>query len=147
MAYKGKYKAINPKKYAGNVDNIVFRSRWEFKFMRYLDKHPNVIQWASEELWIYYWDPVSKRKRRYYPDFLVKKKTKDGTIKTTMVEIKPFKETLPPKQNKNKKRFITETLTYNKNQAKWRRAREWCKDRNIKFVVMTENELGLVNGR
>jgi len=35
MSYKGKYRPENPKKYKGDPTNIVYRSLWERKFMRY----------------------------------------------------------------------------------------------------------------
>ena len=54
MAYKGYFKPINSFKYLGNPTNIIYRSLWEMKLMAYLDKHPDVIGWASEEVCIPY---------------------------------------------------------------------------------------------
>ena len=64
MSYKGKFKPHNPGKYVGNSLNIVYRSLWELRFMRYLDSHPNVVQWASEEITIPYYSPVDKKIHR-----------------------------------------------------------------------------------
>ena len=69
MAYKGKFKPHNPFKYVGDPTNIIYRSLWELRFMRYLDSHPNVTQWASEEITIPYFSPVDKKIHRYFPDF------------------------------------------------------------------------------
>ena len=64
MAYKGKYKPLNPNKYAGNPMNIVYRSLWERKVMVYCDKNPLVIEWGSEEIIIPYLSPWDGRMHR-----------------------------------------------------------------------------------
>ena len=33
--------------------------------------------------------------------------------------------------------------TYAVNQAKWKPAQEWCKDRLLEFKIITEKELGI----
>ncbi len=108
--------------------------------MSKFDMNPDVISWSSEECIVPYFDPVQNRKRRYFPDFIVK--MRDGTV--YMVEVKPAKETVPPKPTKRTtKRFVTESATYATNQAKWAAAREFCADKNWKFMVMTEFDLGI----
>ena len=69
MSYKGIYKPTNPKKYIGDASQIVYRSLWERKFMRYCDTTEKVIKWASEEIAIRYYNPAKKRMARYFPDF------------------------------------------------------------------------------
>ena len=49
MSYKGLYKPKNPSKYKGNPTNIIYRSLWERRLMSYLDDHPDILQWSSEE--------------------------------------------------------------------------------------------------
>jgi hypothetical protein len=71
MAYKGKFQPRNPQKYLGDPSNIVYRSRWELKFMGWLDNHPGVLQWGSEELIIPYRSPIDGRVHRYFPDFII----------------------------------------------------------------------------
>jgi hypothetical protein len=91
-----------------------------------------------------YKSPVDGRYHRYFPDFLVKVKTKDGKVNTLMIEVKPKKQTLPPEQKKRiTKQFINEVTTYGVNQAKWKAAREYCLDRKWEFKVVTEDDLGL----
>ena len=51
--YKGKYKFHNSQKYMV-VSNIIYRSMWERKCMKYFDNNTSVIKWSSEELAIYY---------------------------------------------------------------------------------------------
>ena len=41
------------------------------------------------------------------------------------------------------KGYIQEVFTWGVNQAKWKAADEWCKDRKIEFKVVTERELGI----
>lgn len=137
MATKGKFTPKNPNKYMGNPTNIIFRSRWELDFMLYLDSHPEIIGWSSEELIIPYRSPLDGKIHRYFPDFVVKKKNE-----TIVVEIKPFDQTRQPKMPASKtKRFITEASTYVVNQAKWKSAEEYCKDKRWKFQIITEKEL------
>ena len=139
MAYQGKFRPKNTKKYLGDSNNIVYRSRWELKFMMYLDSHPNVVQWGSEELVIPYRSPIDNRVHRYFPDFIVK--TKKGTM---IIEVKPEAQTQPPKQRKRvTKQYIQEVATYGINQAKWQAATEYCLDRGWTFKIITESHLGL----
>ena len=94
--YKGKYKPHNPQKYIGDPSNIVYRSMWERKCMKYFDNNPSVIKWSSEELAIPYYDSLGKKIRNYYPDFLIKIKNKEGQQKTHLIEVKPSKDLKPP---------------------------------------------------
>ena len=110
--------------------------------MIWFDTNPSILQWASEEIVIPYISPLDNRPHRYFPDFAVKYKTKDGTIKKALVEVKPFAQCNPPKQQKRmSKRLITETTTYLVNQAKWNAAKEWCDKNQFDFIVLTEREL------
>ena len=143
MAYSGIFKPKNPRKYIGDHTNIIWRSTWECRVMTWLDNNPNVISWASEELIIPYVSPVDGRWHRYFPDFLVKVNTQQGP-KTMLIEVKPKKQTQPPKQQKRvTKRYITEVTTWGVNQAKWKAAEEYCLDRGWEFKVITEDHLGL----
>jgi len=145
MSYKGKYRPENPKKYKGDPTNIVYRSLWERKFMRYCDLTESVGQWASEEFWIPYLSPLDNRVHRYFPDFFVKYKDKNGNIRTVVIEIKPKKEVEMPEQNPKRrtKAWAYKVQTWVKNQAKWKAAREFCADRNYEFRIMTEEDLGI----
>jgi len=144
MAYKGKFHPKYPQKYKGDPTNIIYRSLWEMRFMRYLDQHPSVMLWASEEVIIPYISPVDKKVHRYFPDFWVRMKAQDGTINNVLIEIKPHQQTkIPVKPQKLTRKFINEARTYSVNQAKWKAAEEFCRDRNWQFKVLTEKELGL----
>ena len=142
MSYKGKFKPSFPNKYRGNVTNIIYRSLWERKFMVYCDTNDKIIEWCNEEMFVWYKSPVDGRAHRYFPDFLIKVKESDGSIKKYMIEIKPSKQTLPPpKPKRQTQKYIAEVYEYAKNQSKWEAAREWCADRGYEFKVITENEL------
>lgn len=142
-AYKGIFKPIHPQKYKGNPTRIIYRSLWELKMMTYLDKHPDIIWWQSEEIFVPYLSPKDNKVHRYFPDFIVRKRNKDAE-ETLMIEIKPFNQTQPPKQTKRQnQKYLMEAITYATNQAKWKAAESYCLDRNWKFVVLTEKELGI----
>ena len=112
--------------------------------MTWLDKNPNIVSWASEEVAIPYLSPVDGRWHRYFPDFIVKVKNKDGKTKTMMLEVKPKKQTIQPEpQRRVTKRYITEVTTWGVNQSKWKAATEYCLDRGWEFKLITEDHLGL----
>ena len=144
MSYKGKYYPSFPRKYKGDPTNIIYRSLWERKFMVYCDKNDNILEWASEEIAIPYRSPIDNRVHRYFPDFYMKVKETNGKIKNYVIEVKPAKQTKPPKKPKRQtKGYIREAYEYARNQAKWKMAKEFCADRQWEFKVVTEKELGV----
>lgn len=144
MAYSGKYIPKNPNKYLGDPTNIWYRSLWERRVMVHLDDNPNVIEWSSEEIIIPYLSPVDNRWHRYFPDFLVKARNKLGITETIIIEVKPEKQSIPPPLKKRiTKQYIQEVVTYGINEAKWKAAVEYCKNKNWTFKVITEKNLGI----
>jgi len=143
MSYRGTFTPKNPSKYNGNSKNIIYRSNWELRVMKYFDDHPNVIWWASEELTIPYVSPIDNKTHRYFPDFIVKMRLKDGKVTTYILEVKPLAQTKMPVQKRKTKRFIQEAATYAVNQEKWRAADLFCREHGWQFKVITEKELGL----
>jgi hypothetical protein len=142
MSYKGKYKPIHPEKYKGDPTNIVYRSLWERKFMKYCDNNANILEWGSEEIALPYRSPLDQRIHRYFPDFYIKVKENNGTIQKYLIEVKPKKQTVEPiPQKKKTKGYIYEVMEYAKNQAKWKAAKEFCEDRQWEFKVITEDDL------
>jgi hypothetical protein len=138
---QGIYAPKNPQKYVGDANNIFFRSSWELKFMKWADSNPNVLKWNNEELVIPYLSPVDNMQHRYFVDFVVMVKTKSGEVRKYAVEIKPETQTVPPKQTKKTKKYLTEMTTYMTNQAKWKAADAFCRNKGIEFVVLTERHL------
>jgi hypothetical protein len=139
-SYSGRFRPSYPGKYKGDPTNIIYRSLWERKLMVWCDKNENVLEWGSEEIIIPYVSPIDNRIHRYFPDFYIKGRTSSGTTKY-IVEVKPKAQTLPPKKGRKTKRLLNEIATYGVNQAKWKAAREYCADRKMKFMILTEKEL------
>ena len=61
MAYKGRYKPKQPKKYIGNPTTIIYRSLLEKRFMLYCDKTDAILEWGSEEVIVPYKSPIDNR--------------------------------------------------------------------------------------
>lgn len=142
--HQGIYKPINPEKYLGDPTKIIFRSSWERKFMVWCDKNPAIIGWSSEETVVPYICATDNRPHRYFLDFKIKVKSKDGSVKTYLVEVKPLAQTQPPKYNgKQTKRYLNESMTFIKNQSKWKYAEKYCKDRGWFFRIITEKDLNV----
>jgi hypothetical protein len=143
MPYKTNFTPKNPTKYIGDISKINCRSLWERKFCKFLDENKNILRWSFETLKIPYMSPVDKQVHIYFPDFIVEKKSKDGTLQTLVVEIKPHKQTKEPKigKRKSKKSILNENITYAINTSKWKAAEEFCAQHSWKFVILTEKEL------
>ena len=140
MFHKRKYTPIFPEKYTGDPTNIIMRSSWETMFASWCDKNPSVVKWSSEETIIPYRCPTDNHIHRYFVDF----KITVNTGKTYLVELKPYKQTqLPEYPGKRTQRYLIESLTFMKNQAKWEAATNYAKDRGWEFKIITEHELGL----
>jgi len=143
MSYKGRFTPKHRSKYKGDSENVVYRSSWELRVMKWLDENPSVIWWASEELIIKYRSPLDQKIHRYFPDFIVRLKQKNGTESTVVIEIKPQKQTVKPEQKRKTKRYLQEAATYAVNQEKWRAADLFCKEHGWQFKVLTEKDIGI----
>ena len=142
MSYSGRFKPKNYKKYKGDPTNVFYRSLWERRFMVYCDNNPNILEWGSEEIIIPYKSPLDKKVHRYFPDFFIKYKNSSGKIIREIIEVKPKRHLSPPKEPKRKtKRYLGEVNTYIINQAKFKAAEEFCKDRKLGFRILTEEHL------
>lgn len=139
---QGRYVLKNPCKYEGDPTNVIFRSSWERRLMIFLDNHDSIISWSSEEIVIPYFWELDGKMHRYFPDFLVTMKTKQGVVRM-MIEVKPYSQTIEPKKTsrKHEKTFLLEVETYTKNAAKWKAAEAYCKERGWLFRIITEKEL------
>ena len=138
MAYSGRFKPKNIRKYEGNPSNIKYRSLWERQVFRWLDDNPSVIGWNSEEVVVRYRCKTDGKMHRYFTDLFIR--LKDG--KKYLVEIKPKNQTIPPKQGARKtKKYLKEVMTYAKNISKWEAATEYANRNDIKFEVWTEDTI------
>lgn len=137
MAYSGKYKVKNPAKYKGDSTTVVYRSMWERNAFVWCENNPEIKEWSSEEVVIPYYYDVDKKYHRYFMDLKIT--YTDG--RTVLVEIKPAKETEPPKRPDKSKRYMTEAFTFIKNKNKWEQAVSYAKDRGWSFEIWTEHTL------
>ena len=112
--------------------------------MLWLDKNSNIVSWSSEEIIVPYKSPVDGKWHRYFVDFYVQVKDANGNLKSYLWEVKPKKQaTEPQKKKRITKQYINEVVTWSINQAKWKYAEEFCKDRGWEFKILTEDHLGL----
>lgn len=113
--------------------------------MTWLDKNDKVKAWQSEERCIWYYNPVTKKKARYFPDFLIQYERSDGILVTEVIEVKPQKQIDGPNENPKRrtKAWANSVMTYIINQKKWEAAAKWCEDRGYNFRLISEKHLGL----
>lgn len=146
MRFKqGKYNPINHDKYVGDINDVVYRSSWEYKMMYYLDFNPAVLRWGSETVVVPYFYEVDQKWHRYFVDFVMTVRNSKGQEVTYLVEIKPKKDTeakMPKKMTeKSKMNYTKALLTKEKNEAKWKAATEFATNNGMIFKVLTEDEL------
>jgi hypothetical protein len=142
---QGVYQVINLKKYIGKSMPMCLSS-WEFRFCYFLDMNDKVKQWGSEIIEIPYSDYVDKRNHIYVVDFFAEIEDKLGNINKYVIEIKPSKSLIPPNKPKNPtmkamKNYLYSLNEYMKNKAKWSSAKLFCESHNMKFTVLTENQI------
>ena len=138
MPYSGRYRVKNLHKYVGDASAIRYRSLWERQVFRWLDDNASVLSWNSEEVVVPYRCKTDNKVHRYFVDLYVKFDDK----KTYLIEIKPKKQTQPPKQSARKtKKYLNEVMTYVKNQSKWEAANSFAEDRGMIFQIWTEDTI------
>lgn len=136
--YQGMFKPKNPNKYKGDVNNIVYRSSWELAVLKWADANESIKSYSSEEIVIPYYYEIDKKTHRYFVDMFIE--YTDG--RKVLVEIKPKKQTgMPSPKGKNKQQYLSEAITYVKNQNKWKAAVDFCKERRWIFEIWTEEVL------
>ena len=142
MSYSGRFKPKKYKKYKVDPTRIFYRSLWERRFMVYCNDSAAILEWGSEEVIIPYKSPLDNRVHRYFPDFYIKYKNREGKIIREIIEVKPKKYLSPPKEPKRKtKRYLTEVSNYAVNQSKFKAAEEFCAERKLAFRILTEDHL------
>ena len=142
MSYKGRFRPKNSKKYKGDPTKVFYRSLWERRFMHYCDNTPSILEWNSEEIIIPYVSPIDNKIHRYFPDFYIKVRNVSGTVRREIIEVKPKRQCEPPKKpQRQTKKYLREVATYGVNQAKFKAAEEYCKNRKYNFRILTEDHL------
>ena len=141
---RGMFTPLHPEKYVGDPTRIEYRSSWELKFMNFVDKNEQVLQWFSEEISLPYFSQVDQKMHRYFPDFGMLVCDNTGVRKKYLVEIKPESQTVPPKARARKtKNYINELATYSVNTSKWAAAEQWCQRQGMEFLILTERHLNV----
>ena len=137
---QGFYILKHPEKYFGDPNKVRYMSSWELEAHKFLDNDPRVIKWSSETIAIPYLKPTDRRVHKYYPDYFVQYKDAKGKIHNEIIEVKPYRETRPPKSKSTKTR-IQEDITWAINLAKWSAAQKYCNKYGIRFRLLTEKEI------
>lgn len=141
---QGVFKPVYPEKYKGSFP-ILYRSSWEGKIMRWCDHNPNILSWGSESVVIPYQNPLTGKISRYFVDFNVVLKDKNGELKRFLIEVKPHIQTLPPsQQTRNTRALARRQAEYIKNQAKWQAAQTYATTKGYIFTVLTEKNNSLL---
>jgi len=137
---QGYFVPKNPGKYVGNVDKIRYMSSWELVFNKFLDNNPNILRWSSEEIAIPYIKPTTGRVHRYFPDYWLEYRDKDGKLISEIIEIKPKSQTKRSRSRKPKNKLY-EDIAYAVNVAKWQACQSFCESHGIIFRIVTEDQL------
>lgn len=140
---QGLYVPKNPKKYRGDLSKIVYRSSWEWHFMRYCDMNAGVLWWNSEEIVVPYYFELDGKNHRYFLDFQICAKKPDGSNEILLVEIKPQAQIDKPKVKRITPKNKEKVETWIKNQKKWEAATKFANERGWRFVVLSEHDLGI----
>ena len=140
---QGVYRPVNSFKYSGH-GNPRYLSSWELKFFKWCDRNPHVVKWSSESVCLPYVSPVDGKMHKYFVDNVVHI-NEGGKIVKDLIDIKPSKQTRPPKSHGNKKRstVVYENVQWNVNQAKWLAARDWASKNGYIFQIVTEKDFAL----
>lgn len=136
---------LNKDKYLGNVNNIIYRSSWELKMMRWCDRNPSVIKWNSEDVVIKYFSKADNKYRNYHMDFYIICRQTNGNIVKLLIEVKPYTQTIPPKKRgrKSEQTYINELHTWQVNKDKWEQAEKFAQQNGMIFKIFDEYDLGI----
>lgn len=137
------FRPQHPEKYVGDVNKIIARSNLEMKYFYRCDTSLNILEWGSENIVVPYLQ-LDNSRHRYYVDLYLKVKDKNGNVQEYIAEIKPDKFTKTPRLPKSKRRtkgYLFECKNWIVNTQKWKYATEYAKERNWKFIMLTEKNI------
>ena len=89
---QGRFSMKYPDKYIGSKTPL-YRSSWEFAFMRFCDESPSISKWASESIKIPYRHPLNGKLSAYVPDFFIAYADKNRNQHADNIEIKAENQT------------------------------------------------------
>ena len=157
-AKNGWYKVLNEQKFiipvnesikvmksykivAGEIQ-VNYRSGLELKCLRYCDMNIHIKKFSLEPFCIPYLSPKDGKIHRYFIDFFIE----FSNGQKFLVEVKSSGETREPKMpgKKTEKALLNyqkALQTYVVNKSKWEAATQFCKEKGLTFIILTENEL------
>jgi hypothetical protein len=167
--FQGYYNVVNKEKYIGNPNEAIYRSGWEFSFMRWCDYSPSILRWSAEPISVKYGDPTAKLEeyhkynldpsdprnwlvKNYHIDFYIEIDKTDH-IEKWFIEIKPqhcLKKPVPPSKDsslKIQRKFVNEAKEYLINESKWKAMNEYAMKVGARFFVFTEVQLEKLLGK
>jgi hypothetical protein len=100
-----------------NNMRFIFRSSWEESLMKKFEEDKNVLSYKSEPFSLEY--EVGNKRYKYWPDIIV-----NYIDKIELIEVKP-------------KQFLKNNI----NKLKFAAAEQYCKDHNMIFRIITEDDL------
>lgn len=154
-AKKGWYELINHEKFIvptsesasvmKSYDNgkVQYKSGLELKAIRYCDYNKHIVKFSLEPFAIQYIKPTDGKVHRYFVDLFIE----FSTGQKFLVEIKSSSETKEPRKPSKKTskaidNYNNKVLTFAVNKAKWLAAEQFANSKGLKFIILTEEELG-----
>ena len=139
----GIYYPVNPKKYIGNLKKLIYKSKLELLYFRFLDRNKNILEWSYETITVPYISELDGRRHKYIIDIYCKLITKDKKIKRKLIEIKPLIQTkIPIKGPKEKESsFVYRLKEFTRNKSKWEFAEKFAKKNGMDFHKLTERDI------
>lgn len=152
-----RYTLKNPEKYMERVAPPICKSSWEERIFLAMDVNPFITKWAYEPFSIYYRSPKFNKMSIYKPDIYCECNYANGEKQRYLIEIKPQKFSVMPKEPpplkqdataKQKRSYMKKIMRYQMqlqevmvNQAKWSAAKEWCVNNHMNWLVLTEENM------
>jgi hypothetical protein len=115
-------------------DVILYQSGLELQFIQYCEAMSYIKYWANEPFAIKYISRLDNSVHEYFPDFIIE----NTNGRKAIVETKPYNQTIKPGMNAS----LWAKETWIKNCDKWRAAKEWAKENNMDFMIVTEKFFG-----
>ena len=110
---------------------IVFRSKWEIEFAKFLDSNTNVVKWRNDYPVKYRDKYLTQKIKNYYIDFYVEMKNKE----ILLIEVKPLNALTRRVETKSMRYKKIHTTNYLKNLAKFDTVEVFCQKIHWKFFI------------
>jgi hypothetical protein len=136
------YRLVNPLKYKGDPNKIIYRSSYEKRMCQICDSSDKIIQWSSEPIAIMYTSLFDGKRHKYWLDFWFK--YYDG--REFIIEVKPLNKLNKPKAPAKKTTKALENYNFRMkeylvNYSKFKAASEFAQQTGLEFVIVDEKFL------